>query len=161
MPQFEYKIIPAPTRGEKQRGLKTTADRFAHALTQVMNDLGRDGWDYVRADTLPCEERSGFTGRTTTFQNMLVFRRELTVACRWISQPWPQPLFLRLCPHPLQRPCVWQPSLRPKLKPPAWQCRSQTAPHPHLGPPAHGHEKWPLNSRRCRRAGFTPPFAFI
>ncbi len=77
MQRFEYKVVPAPTRGEKVRTAKTGADRFAHALAQVMNALGRDGWDYVRADTLPSEERTGFTGRTTVYHNMLVFRRPL------------------------------------------------------------------------------------
>jgi hypothetical protein len=76
MPAYEYRVIPAPQRGEKGKGVgRDPAARFAHALESVMNDLGRDGWDYVRSDTLPCEERTGLTGRTTTFQNMLVFRR--------------------------------------------------------------------------------------
>lgn len=75
MQRFEYKVIPAPKRGEKARGVKTTEDRFAYALTQLMNQLGAEGWDYVRADALPCEERVGLTGTRTTFQNMLVFRR--------------------------------------------------------------------------------------
>ena len=77
MQRFEFKVIPAPKRGEKARGVKTTEDRFAHALTSLMNQLGAEGWDYVRADTLPCEERVGLTGSKTTFQNMLVFRRVL------------------------------------------------------------------------------------
>ena len=77
---FEYKVIPAPRRGDKARGAKTTADRFAAALTQVMNDLGRDGWEYLRSDTLPCEERVGLTGKATAFQHMLVFRRTLQTA---------------------------------------------------------------------------------
>lgn len=77
MTRFEYKVIPAPKRGEKAPGAKTTPDRFAVALTKVMNDLGRDGWEYLRADTLPCDERVGLTGKQTTFQNMLVFRRAL------------------------------------------------------------------------------------
>lgn len=72
---FEYKVVPAPTRGKKARGVKTAADRFAHALGEVMNELAADGWEYLRTDTLPSEERSGLTGRTTVFQNMLVFRR--------------------------------------------------------------------------------------
>ena len=55
MPVYEYKVVPAPQKGEKAKGAKTTADRFAVALTSLMNQLGRDGWDYVRADTLPCE----------------------------------------------------------------------------------------------------------
>lgn len=78
MTKFEYKVLPAPARGVKVKGVKTTEDRFAHALMSVMNDLGEDGWEYVRADTLPCEERTGLTGKTTRFQNMLIFRREMT-----------------------------------------------------------------------------------
>jgi hypothetical protein len=75
MQRFEYKVIPAPRRGEKARGVKTTEDRFAYALTTLMNQYGAEGWDYVRADALPCKERTGFTGTKTTFQNVLVFRR--------------------------------------------------------------------------------------
>ena len=75
MQRYEFKVIPAPRRGEKLRGVKTTEERFALTLTGVMNEMGAEGWDYVRADTLPVDERSGFTGTKTTFQNMLVFRR--------------------------------------------------------------------------------------
>ena len=77
MQRYEYKVVPSPRRGEKSRAAKTTADRFALALTLLMNKLGQDGWDYLRADTLPCDERSGLTGTKTSFQNMLVFRRVL------------------------------------------------------------------------------------
>lgn len=77
MQRYEFKVVPAPRRAEKLRGVKTTEDRFALALMAVMNDLGREGWDYVRADTLPVDERVGFTGSKTTYQNMLVFRRAL------------------------------------------------------------------------------------
>lgn len=75
MQRFEYKVVPAPKKGEKAPNAKTTPDRFAVALTGLMNKLGSDGWEYVRADTLPCEERVGLTGSKTSFQNMLVFRR--------------------------------------------------------------------------------------
>ncbi len=75
MQSYEYTVIPAPARGEKERGLKTGAERFAHALTQVMNELARDGWEYWRAETLPAEERTGLTSKTTVYHNLLVFRR--------------------------------------------------------------------------------------
>lgn len=75
MLRFEYKVIPAPRRGEKARGVKTTEERFALALTHLMNELGAEGWEYVRADALPCDERVGLTGTKTSFQNVLVFRR--------------------------------------------------------------------------------------
>ena len=79
MQRFQYKVIPAPRRGEKAKGAKTTEERFAVALTQVMNELGAEGWEYVRADTLPCDERAGLTGTKTSYQNLLVFRRPLEI----------------------------------------------------------------------------------
>lgn len=72
---FEYKVVPAPTRGRRVKGVKTPADRFARAVEDVINDLAEDGWEYMRTDTLPAEERQGLTGRTTVYQNLLVFRR--------------------------------------------------------------------------------------
>ena len=80
MQRFEYKVIPAPKRGEKARGVRTTEERFALALTHLMNDLGAEGWEYIRADALPCDERVGLTGTKTTFQNVLVFRRVIADA---------------------------------------------------------------------------------
>lgn len=87
MQRYEYRVIPAPRRGEKARGLKTTEARFANALTIAMNQMAADGWEYLRADTLPAEERVGLTGRTTTFQHMLVFRRALETAVAALAQP--------------------------------------------------------------------------
>lgn len=72
---FEYRIIPAPTRGQKARGLKTPADRFAHAMEQSINEMAAEGWEYLRSDTLPSEERQGLSGRKTIYHNVLVFQR--------------------------------------------------------------------------------------
>ena len=75
MPRYEYRVVPAPVRGEKARGLKTTADRFAQAMTTLLNEMAREGWDYLKAETLPCEERKGLTGKTVLEQHVLIFRR--------------------------------------------------------------------------------------
>ncbi|WP_375267451.1 DUF4177 domain-containing protein [Planktotalea sp.] len=75
MIRYEYKVIPAPTRGRKGKGIKGADDRFAYALEQLINDMAASGWEYQRADTLPSEERSGLTSKTTVFRNVLVFRR--------------------------------------------------------------------------------------
>ncbi len=80
MPRFEYKVVPAPRKGLKAKGVKSSEDRFAHALATLMNAEARDGWEYLRTDTLPMQERKGLTGTTTTYQNMLVFRRALSEA---------------------------------------------------------------------------------
>ena len=72
---YEYKVVPAPVRGVKAKGVKTPEERFAHALEAAMNELAADGWEYLRADTLPCEQRDGLMSKTTVFQNLLIFRR--------------------------------------------------------------------------------------
>ena len=70
--------MPAPKKGLKGKGVKGAEERFANALMSAMNTLGAEGWEYQRSDTLPCEERSGVMGKSTTFLNMLVFRRKIS-----------------------------------------------------------------------------------
>ncbi|NDW52004.1 DUF4177 domain-containing protein [Aliiroseovarius sp. PrR006] len=77
MTQYEYQVIPAPRKGKKARGVKGSEARFALAIQDVLNEASADGWEYLRTDTLPSEERSGLTGRATVYQNMLVFRRAI------------------------------------------------------------------------------------
>ena len=77
MPQFEYKVIPAPRRAEKSREAKTTEDRFALALTAALNRMAAEGWDYLGSESLPCDERTGLRGIKTTTQVVFMFRREL------------------------------------------------------------------------------------
>ncbi len=72
---YEYKVIPAPARAVKVKGLKTTGDRFAHQLDERLNAEADEGWEFLRAETLPCEERRGLTGLRKSFQTVLVFRR--------------------------------------------------------------------------------------
>lgn len=103
MPEFEYKVVPAPTKGEKAKGVKTPQARFAHALETMMNTMAADGWEYLRADMLPSEERQGLTGSTTNWRNMLVFRREkpgsletfhprfVDIAAKTDPEPSPEP----------------------------------------------------------------------
>ncbi|MBK5927001.1 DUF4177 domain-containing protein, partial [Rhodobaculum claviforme] len=68
-----------PAHGTRARGLRTPEDRFAVALSDAINAMAADGWDYLRAETLPCEERTGWLSSrtTTTHHTVLVFRRAL------------------------------------------------------------------------------------
>ena len=75
MTRYDYRVVPAPERGEKARGVKAPEARFAHAVEQVMNDMAAEGWEYLRSDTLPSVERSGLTASDTVWRNLLVFRR--------------------------------------------------------------------------------------
>lgn len=74
-PGYEYSVIAAPTRGDKAKDARTPTERYALALAGELNRMAAEGWEYLRADVLPSEERSGLTGRTTVYHNVLVFRR--------------------------------------------------------------------------------------
>ena len=76
MPRYEYKLVPAPEKATKHKGLKGAAN-FAATLEDVMNALGAEGWSYLRADILPEEVRTGITSRSTTYRSLLVFQRAL------------------------------------------------------------------------------------
>ena len=77
MIRYEYKVLPAPSRGQRGKGVKGSDGKFANALETLMNLMGSDGWEYQRADTLPSEERAGIASKTTVFRNVLVFRRPI------------------------------------------------------------------------------------
>lgn len=75
MTQYTYKIVPAPAKAPKASGVKGTEARFARGLEVALNALAADGWEYLRADTLPSQERAGLTGTRTVNRSVLVFRR--------------------------------------------------------------------------------------
>ncbi len=75
MPHYEYKVVPAPSKGLKGKNIKGAEARFSHALQELMNGLSGYGWEYQRAETLPSTERVGLAGSTTEWRNVLVFRR--------------------------------------------------------------------------------------
>ena len=74
---FEYKVVPAPAKGTKAKGVKTPHGRFAVTIEQLLNDMGAEGWEFQRAELLPSEERSGLTGSTTNWRNVMIFRRTI------------------------------------------------------------------------------------
>ncbi|MEM9582730.1 MAG: DUF4177 domain-containing protein [Pseudomonadota bacterium] len=77
MSAFEYRAVPAPRKGKSGKGVRGGPAKFANAVSAVMNEMGTEGWEYLRADTLPCEERQGLTGKAVKYHSMLVFRRPL------------------------------------------------------------------------------------
>jgi len=76
MEYFEYKVVPAPRSGIRAKGAKGPAGRFATALESEINELAAKGWEYIRAESLPVDERQGFAMRKTeNYQNVLIFRK--------------------------------------------------------------------------------------
>lgn len=77
MSNFEYKVIPAPRKPEKVKGVRANDIRFAVTITNTINTLGEDGWEYLRAESLPVDEKSSMMGKPVErYQSLLVFRRE-------------------------------------------------------------------------------------
>jgi len=77
MQAFEYKVVPAPHKGTKAKGVKTPEARFANSVEIILNEMAAEGWEYQRAELLPSDERTGLTGTTTNWRNVLIFRRAL------------------------------------------------------------------------------------
>lgn len=72
---FEYRAVPAPTKGRKAKGVKGAEARFAHAMEHLLNEMAGEGWEYLRADTLASEERAGLASTVTQWRTLLIFRR--------------------------------------------------------------------------------------
>lgn len=76
MSYFDYKVVPAPQRVKKVRGVTGAADLFALTLTDAINEVARQGWEYVRAERMVAEAPGGFLRKAAASeQTMLVFRR--------------------------------------------------------------------------------------
>lgn len=88
---YEYKVVPAPVKGVKAKGLKTPEARFALGVEQAINALAAEGWEYQRSDVLPSEERQGLTGSATHWRTLLVFRREMAAETP-VEAPRPTPV---------------------------------------------------------------------
>ncbi len=141
MPRYEYKVVPAPKKPNKIKGLKGTEARFAGSIAALMNEYGAEGWEYQRSDTLPCEERHGLTGRTTVFQNMLIFRREIN-ALSDANQPATTPEATGEPAEPMAEPtvdaAVTVPSFRSASAAASTPSLGAAAPRPEGQPPTLG-----------------------
>ena len=84
---FEYKVIPAPAKGRKAPGVKGAEARFAHTLEAALNEMAAEGWEYLRSDILPSEERQGLTSSHTVYRSVLVFQRAVQEGERLDTEP--------------------------------------------------------------------------
>ena len=91
MRAYEYKVIPAPAKGVKAKGVKTPEERFSLALQELMNRMGAEGWEDQRAETLPSTERAGLTGTATHWRHVLIFRRAVAARAEGAAPDWPAP----------------------------------------------------------------------
>lgn len=90
MAEFEYKVVAAPRKTKSFRGVRSHEDQFAAVLAEMMNELAKDDWEYLRAESLPCEEKTGLTSRVVSYQNMLIFRRRIVAKDQFFETPNPK-----------------------------------------------------------------------
>jgi hypothetical protein len=76
MTHYDYKVIPAPKKVKRVKGISGADELFAHTLTDAINEVARQGWEYVRAERLPAEAPRGWLrAAQAEEQAVLVFRR--------------------------------------------------------------------------------------
>lgn len=75
---YEYKCVGAPERARRRKGARTRSDRVARAMEDLINDNAIDGWEYLRTDLVPVEEKGGVLSRSQEVHRaVLIFRREI------------------------------------------------------------------------------------
>lgn len=76
MIRYEYKVIQASELHPKGFWRKAR-ERTASAVTDVLNQNGNDGWEFVRAEVLRSQAK-GWLGRPSPVEiDVLVFRRAM------------------------------------------------------------------------------------
>ena len=90
--EYEYKCIAAPEKARRRRGAKTRTDRVALVIEEILQAETKGGWEYLRADLIPVEEKSGIFGRTQEVHRaILVFRRETGTSSAGAHQQFAAP----------------------------------------------------------------------
>lgn len=80
---YEYKCVGAPERARRAKGAKTRTDRVARALQEVIEAEANAGWEYLRTDLIPVEEKPGFFARPREVHRaVLIFRRAKDAASK-------------------------------------------------------------------------------
>ncbi len=74
MRRYEYKVVPVPAKCMSSKGLAPEYDPASQTVEAVLNDLGLQGWEYVRTDRMTLQ-RPGILGRGEVTREMMVFCR--------------------------------------------------------------------------------------
>ena len=149
MSAYEYKTVAAPRRAGRYRGVARGAESFARTIEEMLSTESVDGWEFLRAENLPCEEKHGWLSRReTVFHSVLVFRRvreqvrPLAAERDWAEPGFaePAPAFQRPAPAPVAAPQAQARSQGAAADPDAAmmrlepEMRDDAAEGPRLGP---------------------------
>lgn len=80
MTGYTYKTVAAPRRLKKVKGVKGQDALLAHSVEELIAVEAAQGWEYLRSDTFPVEEKGGmFSKAAVTDRAVLIFRKPIAV----------------------------------------------------------------------------------
>ncbi|MEZ7813111.1 MAG: hypothetical protein ACI9O0_000861 [Paracoccaceae bacterium] len=77
---YEYKVVAMPEQAAKTAGLRGKANQFAQTVNNMMNAVGREGWEYQGLEVLSYQSRTWYGSKTNHDHTVMLFRRPLEVA---------------------------------------------------------------------------------
>lgn len=110
--RYEYLALPAPSQTKSAKGQKTAVDRLAVAMTEMINKMAAEGWEFMRTETLTVEDRPHrFSKTVERIETVVVFRRDL----QYIepAQPNPPSYSRASSAAPADEPLITPPPERP------------------------------------------------
>lgn len=124
MTGYTYKTVAAPRRLKRVKGVKGQDALLSHSVAELIAAEAAQGWEYLRADTFPVEEKGGmFSKPVVTERALLVFRKPVAVqqarpaaaehvqqtpqpAVPPAHQPAPQPAGAQTAHQPTRTPTI-------------------------------------------------------
>lgn len=81
MIRYEYRSVPAPRRENRYPGVESGEAAFARTIEDALNAEAAAGWEFQRAEALPCDVRKGaLRARVEELHTVLIFRRPVQAA---------------------------------------------------------------------------------
>lgn len=77
MAHFEFKVLPAPRRSKRMKGLMRGQNRFCATVTEFLNENGLDGWEFIGFEMMPLESRRFLFFQYVGECPCMIFRREV------------------------------------------------------------------------------------
>lgn len=144
MTYYDYKVVPAPRRARKVKGVSGASDLFALTLTEAINEVARQGWEYCGSETLTSEAPGGWFRRGSVEErSLLVFRRPREhLSPRLAAAPAEAATAIEApAPDPVRRPAQIQPGVlrrEPRIGEEPPHSVTPLRPVPQLGPADQG-----------------------
>ena len=77
MTRYEFKVLPAPRRAKRLKGLTRGDNRFCATITEFLNENSLEGWEFIGFETMPLEQRRFLFLTYFSECACLIFRREI------------------------------------------------------------------------------------